>query len=71
MVFFEIPAPTFNNRVCDAPISRCDVGGAPCACFIIEIKIDLSSRTAQAARLGEMSIDDNIMCEGVRNDPCR
>lgn len=26
-----MPASAFNNRVCDAPISRCDVGVAPSA----------------------------------------
>jgi len=43
----EVPASAFNNRVCDALIARFDVGVAPCACFIIEIKTDLSRLTAQ------------------------
>lgn len=46
-LFFENPQRAHNNRVCDIPISRCDVGVAPGACFIIEIKIDFSRHTAQ------------------------
>jgi hypothetical protein len=42
-----MPTTAFNNQVCNAPISISDVGVAPCACSIIEIKIDLSRHTAQ------------------------
>jgi hypothetical protein len=31
-----------NNRVCDAQISLCDVGVAPCSCSIIEIRVSES-----------------------------
>jgi len=42
-----MPETSFNNRGCDAPISISDVEVAPCACFIIEIAIDISRHMAQ------------------------
>jgi hypothetical protein len=45
-----MPVAAVNNQVRDAPISRADVGVAPCACSIIEIKIDLSRHTAQSLK---------------------
>jgi ABC-type uncharacterized transport system substrate-binding protein len=42
---------TANNRVCDAPISASYIGVAPCACFFIEIKIDLSRHMAQTHKV--------------------
>jgi len=44
---FELPATAFNNRVCDAEVLELTKVAAPCACLIIEIKIDRSRHTAQ------------------------
>jgi len=40
-----------NNRVYDASIYGCNVGVAPCACSIIEIKIDPIRYTAKPTTL--------------------